>query len=80
MPRTIIINILEDDINSAFAHLLNHIDAITRHEEQRCHSDNLCMCVSVSYHRTQCVRVYLYACKAIRAGSRMSSDQRRESL
>lgn len=61
MPRTIIINILGDDINSVFAHLLNHIDAIIRHEKQRCHSDNLCMCVSVSYHRTQCVRVYLYA-------------------
>lgn len=78
MPRTIIINILEDDINSVFAHLLNHIDAIIRHEKQRCHPDNLCICVSVSYHRTQCVRVYLY--KAIRAGRRMSSDQRRESL
>lgn len=46
-----------DDINYVFAHLLNHIDAIIRHEKQRCHcGNNLCMWVRVF------VRVHVCMC------------------
>lgn len=59
---TIIINIISfalstrDDINYVFAHLLNHIDAIIRHEKQRCHcGNNLCMRVRVFMWLHVCV-------------------------